>query len=297
MPFAEIPAPSEPTRRARAAAPAFRTQATPTLDSPVASASRRGFGPALLLVLALSALAACGDAREAGSRRAADTAAAEEAPRPPYRVVSVARSGAIIGKVTLASPPPADSVFQPPADVAELCGPTRRVELVDHRGELLENVVIWLADARSGKALPIERRYEITNTDCALEPRVQAAVVGGMINVRNADRSAHRTIFELGGDTLATVRESEAGQVVPTEKALARRGLVEVVSGTYPWSRAWIRVFDHPYFAVTNRDGTFTIDSVPPGSYRLVAWEARLGTREREVTVQAATDSRVDLSF
>jgi hypothetical protein len=118
-----------------------------------------------------------------------------------------------------------------------------------------------------------------------------------MLNVRNADRSAHRTVFLLGGDTLASVRETEAGQVVPTGKPLVHRGLVSVHSNRYPWSRAWIRVFDHPYFAVTNRDGIFTIDSVPPGDYKLMMWEPRLGARERNVQVDSAKDSKLDISF
>jgi hypothetical protein len=118
-----------------------------------------------------------------------------------------------------------------------------------------------------------------------------------MLNVRNADRSAHRATFLRGADTVASVRETEAGQVVPTEKPLAAQGLVAVSSDRYPWSRAWIRVFDHPYFAVTNRDGIFTIDSVPPGDYTLEMWEPRLGRREREVHVRAGDDSKLDIRF
>jgi hypothetical protein len=253
--------------------------------------------PALSLGLALTVgwgCTAAGDDRIAGR---GDPAAAESRALPPYQVVDVTQSGAIVGTVTLTSPVPADTLFQVPDSQAEVCGASRRVPAVKHRGELVEDVVVWLADARSGKQLPIDRRYQITSADCSLEPRVQAAMEGGMLNVRNSDPSAHRTVFERDGDTLTIVRESEAGQIVPTGKVLARHGLVEVRSDRYSWSRAWIRVFDQPYFAVTNRDGTFTIDSVPPGRYRLIAWEARLGTRESEVRVQVATDSRVDLSF
>lgn len=263
-------------------------------ESPFSLTQRAG-----LLSIALVACAGCGGSGDSGIAANADSVATTSETPPPYQVADVARSGAIVGEVTLTSPAPADTMFAVGADYAELCGSTRSVALVEHRGEgeLMENVVVWLADARSGKALPVERRYQITNSDCSLVPRVQAAVEGGMLNVRNADPSAHRTLFERGGDTIATIRESEAGQVVPTGKALARSGLVEVRSDRYPWSRAWIRVFDHPYFAVTNRDGTFTLDSVPPGHYRLMAWDARLGVREREVSVQAARDSRADLSF
>ena len=253
----------------------------------------------MMIAVAMATFAACagaGDARDAAAA-ADDTATSERETVAPYQVVDVGRSGAIVGRVTLASPSPGDTSYTATDSAATLCGASRRVALVRHRGEMVEDVVVWLADARSGKRLPIERRYQITSSDCTLEPRVQAAVEGGMLNVRNSDRSAHRTIFVSGGDTLATVRESEEGQVVPTGKPLAHRGLVAVRSDRYQWSRAWIRVFDHPYFAVTNRDGIFTIDSVPPGDYKLKAWEPRLGVRERDVHVEAASDSKVDLAF
>jgi hypothetical protein len=247
-----------------------------------------------LTVVPLAACAGSGDARDAAD---ADSVAAEREALPPYRVVDVAGSGAIVGRIKLESRERGDTTFSAPDSAAAFCGTSRQVPLVHGRGDNVADVVVWLADARSGKRLPIERRYQLTNSDCALEPRVQAAVEGGMLNVLNGDRSAHRTIFLRGSDTVASVRETEAGQVVPTGKPLQRRGLVDVNSDRYPWSRAWIRVFDHPYFAVTNRDGIFTIDSVPPGEYTLKMWEPRLGVRERKVHVDSAKDLNLDLSF
>lgn len=253
----------------------------------------------MMLAVAMATSVACagsGDARDAAAS-GGDSATSERETLPPYQVVDVAGSGAIVGRVTLESPEPGDTTYTVSDSAAAFCGATRRVPLVYGRGDNLEDVVVWLADTRAGKHLPIERRYELTNSDCALEPRVQAAVEGGMLNVRNADRSVHRTLFLLGGDTVASVRETEAGQVVPTGKPLLHRGLVLVRSDRYPWSRAWIRVFDHPYFAVTNRDGIFTIDSVPPGDYKLMMWEPRLGVREQNVHVDPAKDSKLELSF
>jgi hypothetical protein len=242
-------------------------------------------------------LAACADGGDARDAAAAESAAAERETLPPYRVVDVTSSGAIVGRITLESRERGDTTYTAADSAAAFCGASRQVPLVHGRGHNVEDVVVWLADARSGKRLPIERRYQLTNSDCTLEPRVQAAVEGGMLNVLNGDRSEHRTIFLRGGDTVASVRETEAGQVVPTGKPLLHRGLVDVHSDRYPWSRAWIRVFDHPYFAVTNRDGIFTIDSVPPGEYTLKLWEPRLGLHERKVHVDSAKDSKLDISF
>lgn len=262
--------------------------------------SLRGrFRPAIVRLLAVSATvafvaAACGGEGEQVAH--ADTAEAPAPPPPPYRVVDVAHAGAIVGTVTLAGELPEDTVVRVTMDQT-VCGTSQRVPLIERRGDRVENVVVWLADARRGKALPVERRFEVTSEGCALVPRVQAAIAGGMLNVKNADPSTHRTRFLSDGHVLDIVQETDRGQVVPTAKVLARPGLVEVRCDLHPWVRGWIRVFDHPYFAVTNRDGTFTIDSVPPGTYHLVAWQARLGRREQAVTVAAATETTVEVAF
>jgi APA family basic amino acid/polyamine antiporter len=253
---------------------------------------------ALVVLLAIPfAASACAASGDAARGDGGDSVASEAVPPAPYRVVDVSGSGTIVGRVSIASGARLDTTYLASDSAGSFCGPGRTVALLRGQGDHLSDVLVWLADAREGKELPVERRYELTNSDCSLEPRVQAAVVGGMLNVRNADRSAHRATFLRGTDTVVSVRETEAGQVVPTEKPLATVGLVAVRSDRYPWSRAWIRVFDHPYFAVTNRDGIFTIDSVPPGDYTLEMWEPRLGMREREVHVSAAGDAKLDITF
>jgi hypothetical protein len=256
---------------------------------------------AIVRIVALVLVAtACGRGDSQAPRGHAAYGAARATPtvpaRPPYRVTNVARSGAIVGRVTATGDTPADSVVHATID-QDVCGASERVPMVERRGNRLANVVVWLDGVRSGKPLPVDRRFELTVKRCAFLPRVQAAITGGMLNVRSLDATTHRVDFRHDGSTVDVVQETDRGQVVPTEKVLARPGLVEAQCGVHRWARAWIRVFDHPYFAVTNRDGTFTIDSVPPGTYRLIAWQPRLGEKEQTVTVEAAKDAQVDLSF
>jgi hypothetical protein len=254
----------------------------------------------LSCVLSL-ALGACG--REPRTAAAAATphgrvARGLEPTQPPYHVVSVRGAGSVVGRVTGTGDLPRDSVVPVTADQG-LCGSSVRVALVERSGSRMANVIVWLADARNGKPLPLPRRFELTNERCSLEPRVQAALVGGTLNVKNADPAPHRARFLLADtdSTIALVTGSDRGQVVPTQSVLARPGRVEVRCDAHPWTRAWIQVFDHPYFAVTRRDGQFTIDSIPSGRYRLVAWQERLGTREMEVTVGEGREARVEVKY
>jgi hypothetical protein len=47
----------------------------------------------------------------------------------------------------------------------------------------------------------------------------------------------------------------------------------------HPWMKAYIRVFDHPYFVLTDEDGKFQIKNAPAGSWRLVIWHPAAGWR------------------
>jgi hypothetical protein len=59
---------------------------------------------------------------------------------------------------------------------------------------------------------------------------------------------------------------------------------------------AYAGVLDHPYFAVTKPDGSFSIPNLPPGTYKLAAWHERLGSQTIDVTV-AAKESKSDAHF
>ena len=257
----------------------------------------------LVCSLICSGLFACsGDAsRTAQARTAHRTSAGSiELPSVAYRPVALASIGTIAGTVEIDGSAPADSIVTPTSD-RELCGSAYPDSSIVVRGSALANVVVWLSDVKEGKSLPIERRTEIVNEECRLVPRVQAVVAGTTVNVRNEDRLAHTTRFlrgGAGGDTLAVVPLTDDGQVVPNEHLAAKAGMIAAACIQHPWTRGFIAVFESPYFAVTDDAGTFRIDSVPPGKYRLIAWHERGESQvEREVEVAASGSSRVDLKL
>ncbi len=113
----------------------------------------------------------------------------------------------------------------------------------------------------------MERRIAVASERCLLDPRVQAAVSGTTVNVFNDDKSLHKLSFinASSGDTIQRMQFFNDGQVVATEKLAKTAGVVEIRCVQHPWTRGYIAVFDHPYFAVTESDGSFKIDSLPPG--------------------------------
>lgn len=204
--------------------------------------------------------------------------------------------GAVAGTIKLDGVPPVDST--PITIDTKICG-TKRQPSVEASAKGLSDVIVWVADVKTGKELPLEKRIELSSDNCALEPRVQATVVGSTVNVFNDDKALHKLVFinAASGDTLQRMEFFNDGQVVASEKLAKVSDIVEVRCVQHPWTRAYIAVFDHPYFALTEKDGSFKIDSLPPGTYTVNVWhEGMKQPLAQSVRVAAGGSATLDLA-
>jgi hypothetical protein len=255
------------------------------------------------VIFLIASLVGCSDERASS---AADSAAVLPPPpttpafgggAPAYATIDVAGGGGrISGESGVEGDFPRDTIVRPAGD-EQVCGDAFLDTTISRSGDRLAGVVVWLVDARSGKPLSLNRRFELTHSRCRLRPRVQAVRVGGTLNIRSADRTVHDARFLRAADssTIAVVSEHDAGQVVPDERVLAMPGRIEVRCDVHPWTRGWILVFDHPYYEMTDRRGSFAMDSVPPGRYRLIAWHERFEPIDATIEVARGETAEVNI--
>ena len=262
---------------------------------------RRVFGFSIISLIAL----ACShdDTASAHTRTAPRSPEDGVAPRPaviapaaqPYEVVPVTDGGTITGTVDFDGTVPAVEFVNPSVD-QKVCGTSMVVKNVALAGTRVGGAIVWLTDIRSGKAFPIERRFDLTNNNCTLDPFVQVIPTNSTLNVGNDDRALQTNRFiNVGtGQIIAVAPFNDDGEVVPVDRFNVPAE-IEVISAQHPWTHAWIAMLDHPYFAQTPASGAFSIEGVPPGRYQIRAWHPGLGLADDSVTVGAG--QRVSVEF
>lgn len=231
--------------------------------------------PKLICASLLLAAIACSENAAASRGRVVESSAGTVElgiePRG-YSPVPVS-SGATVTGVIAVSGGAGDSTVVVRQD-ARACGDSAAVREVRRTGASLANALVWVEGATSGKALPETKRATLTIEGCQFEPRVAAIVAGATVNVLSRDRASHSVRFyrEGHGTPVAAIRTVDAGQVVPSEAIAEKPGIVEARCDAHPWVRGYVAVFDHPYFAVTDANGGFTIADLPAGNYTVKVW-------------------------
>jgi hypothetical protein len=203
-----------------------------------------------------------------------------------YDVVSVADGGTIKGKVTFAGTPPDKKKVIPTKD-KEACGSAVREvdQIVVGPDKAVQDAVVYLKQVDKGKAWEKPAKPPaIENLKCDFVPHVQI-VPAGDFEIVNSDPVLHNTHGFLGKLTVFNVALPNQGQRI--KKPLQKSGMVRVECDAHGWMLGWVYVADNPYYAVSAKDGTFTLTNVPPGAYTLVGWQEYTGAVEVPVTVKA----------
>lgn len=165
---------------------------------------------------------------------------------------------------------------------------------VDPQTRGIEGVIISLQGVTKGKAFPEDRTLVLENRACRFLSRI-SATVPGVLEIKNTDPILHNTHVRHDsryGPNLVNVVQPVGTRAI--KKPIAEVGLLDVRCDAHPFMHASILVFDHPYFAVTDETGVFTLTQVPAGTYRLRIWHEKFGSREKTIRVPDTGPVTVD---
>ena len=147
----------------------------------------------------------------------------------------------------------------------------------------LRNVVVWLENPPPGApSMAPAAPVQMDQKDCLFVPRVVVVPAAGTVEFLNSDRLLHN-LHSAPKDNPSFNRTQPKGRTIPI--TFAKPEFVRIDCDLHSWMRGWVVVAPHPFYALTDAQGRFRLDNVPPGSYRLRVWHERLGESARAVTV------------
>jgi len=198
-----------------------------------------------------------------------------------------AQTGAIQGRVTL--PQEIAAVARRP-DIRSLVMPAPRDPLPRRWS------VVYL---EVGPREAFESTRTLTATieqrDETFVPHVLAVEVGTVVDFPNQDETYHN-VFSLSPAAVFDLGRYAQGQAKSVR--FDRPGIVRVFCEIHSHMSAFVVVFSHRFFAVTDEEGRYRIEDVPAGTYRVVAWHERFGRIAQDIRVgEDGGDVNLDLAF
>lgn len=207
------------------------------------------------------------------------------------------QAATLVGEVKFAGEKPAMNAVKVSKD-QDYCGASvpNETYLIDtDRG--LKNAVVFLEAAPASGGADTQKVNLIENNGCRYEPRVLAMQRGERLKITNADPKLHIPHAYLDKKTVFMLSLPFKHTTLEATQRIRAPGILNIVCDTHAWMLAFLHVFDHPYFAVSDDRGRFTIPHVPPGQYTLKAWHEAAGTLAQEITVSETMDPHVYFEF
>jgi hypothetical protein len=217
----------------------------------------------------------------------------------------LAAAGDVTGTITLKGTPPKEKDITPLKDDAT-CGklhtdiPTTHFYVVGGKGELADVVVSLQGAGLSGKSTGSSAKPAVLDQHgCEYVPQILAVQTEQKINIKNSDPVLHN-IHDLPNPDSGNPEKNMAQMPNGPELTFAfakPEDFLKFKCDVHPWMFAWVSVFDHPYFAVSEKDGTFKIANVPPGKYTLKAQHRKAGSVTQEIEVKEGAAAPVALEL
>lgn len=194
-----------------------------------------------------------------------------------------ASAAEVSGKVTLKGTPPPEKKIEFDATCGKLHDKdvtTRHYVVAPDGG--LANVFVYLKQAPAGKPAG-DGAPVLDQVGCIYEPYVLGVMTNQVFKIRNSDPLMHNVHAtpKAAGNKEFNVGQPVKGMIKETSFP-SREVLVRFKCDVHPWMFAYAGVMDHPYFAVTDKDGKFKLPAdLPAGKYTLVAYHLKThGTTE-----------------
>ncbi|HEV7474443.1 MAG TPA: carboxypeptidase regulatory-like domain-containing protein [Pyrinomonadaceae bacterium] len=193
---------------------------------------------------------------------------------------------ALSGTITFTGKRPKVRIIDTSADpICQEVNPTLSTADAEGNEGRLANVLIYVeSESLKGYEFPLVTAPAVLeHRGCNYAPRLLGVRVGQPLVILNSDTTAHNTHPQPQNNP--EWNQTQPPSSPPLVKTFKRpEKVMPFRCNQHPWEKAFVSVFDHPFFAVSDAQGSFRIEGLPPGQYRVVAWHERFGEKSVDIT-------------
>jgi plastocyanin len=265
--------------------------------------SRHGYLVAIM-ALGTTALAGCpdnkGDDKPASSTTTTTATSAPAVTTAAPVAAAPTGNGTVTGTVTVTGKVP---VMQ---DIAERKGdpvcaktPMKYNDVIVDKKNDLKDVLVRIAPGSIKGKFPAPSDLAVNQKDCMYVPHTFGIQSGGSVIVKNEDKTTHNVHTYKGQESQFNQGQPPGTPDIklPEKGKTYDEGVITFKCDIHKWMASYGVVTDHPYFVVTGDDGTFKLDKLPPGHYKLEAWHSMFGSKSQDIDVADGKPVSVNLSF
>lgn len=170
--------------------------------------------------------------------------------------------------------------------------------LVMGDGNTMGNIFVRVTKGvPAGKTFPKPTAAAVLDQEaCRYKPHVMGLMLGQELKLKNSDGILHN-VHALPKVNKPFNMAMPATRTEATANFEKEEGIFQIKCDVHPWMSAYVAVSSNPFFAVTGKDGKFTISGLDAGTYELEAWHEKLGVQKATVTVGASDTKSANFKF
>ena len=212
-----------------------------------------------------------------------------------YDAGAVSDGGSISGTITFAGDAPEVKPVEVTKDT-KVCAQTQKYDesLVVGENKGIKNAVVSISNISNGK--DFGEAMVLDQKECVYTPHIVLTPAGSELEILNNDGILHN--IHTYSEANPAFNQAQPKFKKKLKKKFDQPEVVRVECDAHGWMKGWIVVMDHPYYAVTDGEGKFSLSDVPAGEYEVKIWHETLGETMQKVTVEAggAASLAVELS-
>jgi plastocyanin len=216
--------------------------------------------------------------------------------------IAHADEGSISGKVAFEGDAPKAKKIKVDADpqcaAMHADKPLTSEAVVVNGNGTLKNVFVYVKSGVTGTYPKPSTPVTINQKGCTYEPHVFGMQAGQLLLIKNSDDTTHNIHASPNAAGNSEFNNGQPSGAPDLKKTFTKSEvMVPFKCDVHPWMSAYVGVLEHPFFAVTGDDGTFTIKGLPAGDYEVEAWHEKYGVQTQKIKVGAGEAKTADFKF